>query len=210
MYKNLQNVFLTIFLFSLSILFYRLTVWNADIEQITIGAAYLIEDVNVRTYNEELFLSTTKSSSIRPSTVIVLEHEHANEVSIPVKRDIAAPTISSIIGVRKIDSSRVCHICLKKTEQKINPKRVHCPTCNMTRLTNKCSIKDIQGVCKCAVRKCAHVINFFAEHLQFLLDATDDDLPQLVSELTHEEERWQNVQVELVSLLRRLRRWTSV
>ena len=55
----------------------------------------------------------------------------------------------------------------------------------MTRLTKKCPIKVYATV---QLDNVPHVVNFFAEHLQFLLDATNnDDLPFLVSELTHEQ-----------------------
>ena len=52
------------------ILLYRLAIWNDDINIIKVGQTYTIEGVNVKLYNDDLYLSTTQASVITTSDAI--------------------------------------------------------------------------------------------------------------------------------------------
>ena len=65
----------------------------------------------------------------------------------------------------------------KKTEQR-SAKLLHCPACNMTRLSSKCPLKLYATV---QMDQIPHVVNLFIEHLQYLLDAYTDFAPSKIT-----------------------------
>ena len=69
-------------------------------------------------YNDELFISTSKSSTLKMQRNT---RTYSAQFQIPEAPMESPKTVNNVIGVVKIDASLVCHVCQKKTEFKQNP-----------------------------------------------------------------------------------------
>ena len=152
---------------------FRLVLWEDKIDSLTVNKTYKFENVTVRSYNNNKYVSLSQASSVK-------EVEDIGEVIVPSDSNYKQAFVSQkviegeVTGVSSVDSYSSCFSCMGKVKE-LNQMVGECTKCTMKVKLSRCEKSVAVKMTIESIDGCRRNVTAFSREINSIVTGVDGD-----------------------------------